>query len=265
MKTIIYYFSATGNSLKTAIDLSNKLYDCEISSIPNLIDEDSIELTHENVGIVFPTYAWGMPRIVADFVNKLVAVDVKYFFAVTTCVAISGNTLVDLKKSIGKRGIKLNAGFVVKAGRSSLMKLNTFDKIIMKLDRSRFMLKTSDERLIEIADVIRNQRKHKPETSNWAANVFGSMLHNMGINSFKIKDGEFEINGNCGGCGNCTKICPRNNITIERGKPAFHNNCELCHACIQWCPNFAIRHQEFDEVPIQYRNQAIRFKQMVLR
>lgn len=265
MKTVIYYFSATGNSLKLALDIAANLADCELVSIPNLMNENSVSITNECAGIIFPTYAWGMPRIVADFINKLSATNTKYIFAITTCVAIPGNTLVDLGKALNKKGAKLNAGFAIKAGRSSLMHLNLFDKIIMKLDKARFNLKTAEEKLDEIVDTVKNRRQHKPETSNWAANVFGSMLHGMGINSFKTKDAGFEVTDECQSCGNCAKVCPRGNITIENKRPVFHNNCELCHACIQWCTSFAIRHNEFDPFPVQYHNPAIRLKQMILR
>jgi ferredoxin len=172
---------------------------------------------------------------------------------------------MDLNKALKERGTTLNAGFAIKAGRSSLMRLNAFDKIIMKLDRARFALKSGEERLAEIVDIIINRKKHKPETSSWAANIFGSMLHGVGLNSFKTKDSGFAANDECKGCGNCAKVCPRQNISIENNKPVFHNNCELCHACIQWCSNFAIRHSEFDLIPVQYHNPAIKLKQMILR
>ena len=112
--------------------------------------------------------------------------------------------------------------------------------------------------------VINSLQKNKPETSSWAANIFGSMFHDMGLKSFRTADAGFIIRDTCKGCGNCAKLCPRNNIKIENGQPVFQHNCELCHACIQWCPNFAIQHRNFDLNLPQYHNPAIRMSDMVV-
>lgn len=262
MKTTIFYFSATGNSLSLTRDLANELGDCEIISIAKAVCNETIEVTTPRVGIVFPVFAWGMPRIIEEFVSKLSYNGKPYIFAIATCVAIQGNTLNDLKKALRRKGADLHAGFAVKAGRSSLMKLNSLDNIIIKLDRNRNRIKSGEERLGEMATVIEQRKKHRPETSSWAANIFGSMFHGLAVKTFKNIDSSFIVEDSCKGCGNCAKLCPRSNIAMENGKPIFLHNCELCHACIQWCPNFAIKHPNFDPSLSQYRNQNINVKDL---
>ncbi len=44
----------------------------------------------------------------------------------------------------------------------------------------------------------------------------------------------------CNGCGICEKVCPVDNIIMEKGKPVWQNQCENCIACYSWCPNKAI-------------------------
>jgi len=264
MKTVIYYFSATGNSLEMARNLAAELGNCEIVSIAKAIRNPTVETTAENIGIIFPVYAWGLPRIVTDFIEKISVNKPRYVFAVATCVAISGNTLFELKTTLKSKGIHLNAGFVVKANSSSLMKLNSLDNIIMRLDSKREKLKNSAERLHEIAMEIKKQRNHKLESSDWAANVFGSMFHSMGIKAFKTKDKEFMVKPECSKCGTCVKVCPRENIENTDSGPIFRQNCELCHTCIQWCPKFAIQHADFDPSRKQYRNATVRLSDIVV-
>lgn len=264
METTIFYFSATGNSLSLTRNLANELGNCEIVPIAKAVNNETIKITTPRVGIVFPVFAWGMPRIVEEFVSKLSFSGKPYIFAIATCVAIQGNTLKDLKKALQLKRVDLNAGFAVKSGRSSLMQLNSLDKIIIKLDRNRLRIKTAEDRMSEIVAEIKKLVKHKPETSSWAANIFGSMFHGLAVKTFKNIDSTFVVEDSCKGCGNCTKLCPRSNIIIENGKPVFLHNCELCHACIQWCPNFAIKHPNFDNSLKQYRNPAIRTNDMIV-
>jgi ferredoxin len=263
METTIFYFSATGNSLSLTRRIADELGQCRIISIPEAINNNTIKPSTPNVGFVFPVYAWGLPRIVSEFLEKLSFTGKPYVFAVVTCVAIPGNTLIELRKSLRRKGAELNAGFAVKAGRSSLMKLNSLDKIIIRLDRQRIQLKSGESRLNEIVTTIKKKGKHRPETSSPAANIFGSLIHGMAVKTFKTMDHAFLIEDSCTGCGNCAKICPRSNIVIEQNRPVFKHNCELCHACIQWCQNFAIRHPDFDSSLKQYHHPAVHRRDLI--
>ena len=64
MKIVIYYFSGTGNSLKIAKDLSNKLEGCELVPIAKLWEHDIIIPRSEKIGLIFPLYAMGCPSII---------------------------------------------------------------------------------------------------------------------------------------------------------------------------------------------------------
>jgi ferredoxin len=265
METTIYYFSATGNSLSLTRNLATKLGNCEIVPIAKAVCNETIKITSPRIGIVFPVFAWGMPRIVEEFVNKLSFSSNPYVFAVATCVAIQGNTLKDLKKALRLKGADLHAGFAVKSGRSSLMQLNSLDKIIMKLDRNRLHIESAEYRLPKLVAAIEKLGKHRPETSSWTANIFGSMFHGLAVNAFKNIDNTFVVENSCKSCGNCAKLCPRSNIVIENGRPSFQHNCELCHACIQWCPNFAIKHPNFDNTLNQYHHPSIQVNDLLTK
>lgn len=265
MKTTIYYFSATGNSLHLAKLLSNNLGNSELVSITNTIQMETVATESERIGLVFPVYAWGLPRIVTDFLHKLSVSKKKYIFAVATCVAIPGNTLKELQTVLRQNGADLNAGFTVSAGRASLMNLNKIDAVIISIDRQRKRIKNGEARLDEIVSTVKNLKKHRIETSSWGANTFGTMFHSVALKSFKSIDSAFEVKSSCNGCGICTKVCPRSNIVLKNGLPSFNHNCELCHACIQWCPAFAIKHPNFDSSLKQYRNPAIQVTEMCCR
>ena len=70
MKTIIYYFSGTGNSLKVAKDIATQLDDTEIIQICKGNMEINNTISNK-IGIIFPVYVSGMPLLVKEFIEKL--------------------------------------------------------------------------------------------------------------------------------------------------------------------------------------------------
>lgn len=110
MKTTLFYFSGTGNSLKVAKDLAGELGDTELIPIAKAIDKE-LALSADRIGIIFPVYMWGMPLIVNRFVQKI-RTD-KYVFAITTCGSFAAGTLLRTANYLKANGVKLSAGFVI--------------------------------------------------------------------------------------------------------------------------------------------------------
>jgi len=101
MKTKIFYFTGTGNSLSVARDIANELEDAELVSIPEIIDVN-IEADAPVIGIVFPVYMWGMPSMVVKFVKKLEIDTNQHIFAVTTCAGLPGENTGPIAKNASK-------------------------------------------------------------------------------------------------------------------------------------------------------------------
>jgi len=70
METSIFYFSTTGNSLLMARRIAEGLGETRLIAIPRVKD-NLIDVTSDRIGIVFPVYVWGLPRIVTEFIKKL--------------------------------------------------------------------------------------------------------------------------------------------------------------------------------------------------
>jgi len=248
--------------LHVARNLAAQLNPCTLASMPEAMQNPLVTCSSKRIGLVFPVYAWGAPRIVMDFLDKLNLPDQTYIFSVVTCVGIPAKTLPSIRKVLKKKGSDLDAGFVVRAECSSLMKMNTLDRVVISLDQKRKRLQAGEARLNEIASKIQEQKKHKPETSSPIANLFGLLFHSYGINFFKTASQDFQVSSDCNACGTCLRLCPRGNIALEDGHPKFHNDCEMCHACIQWCPRFAITHPGFQPGAPQYHHPEVRVKEM---
>ena len=67
-----------------------------------------------------------------------------------------------------------------------------------------------------------------------------------------------EIDRNrCTNCGLCAKICPVNNIKIDKQRPVWLHHCEQCLKCLQWCPGEAIQYGRKTVNWKRYRNPSI--------
>ncbi|MBQ7811682.1 MAG: flavodoxin family protein, partial [Bacteroidales bacterium] len=78
-KRIVFYFTATGNSLFVARELGGE----NIISIPQALKNDKLEYEADEIGIVYPIYGHMPPNIVKDFL-KAARLKADYFFAVLT-------------------------------------------------------------------------------------------------------------------------------------------------------------------------------------
>jgi len=71
----------------------------------------------------------------------------------------------------------------------------------------------------------------------------------------------FIVEDNCNGCKVCEKVCPVNNVKVDK-KPIFNNNCQHCLACIQNCPQKAIMLKK-QKSKARFINQNVTLKEII--
>ena len=81
----------------------------ELWYIPDLIREGRYEFqlrTGERIGFCFPTHGWQPPRIVRDFISRLVLKgnEDAFCWAVTTCGDNTGECMTILNKDLARKG-----------------------------------------------------------------------------------------------------------------------------------------------------------------
>lgn len=128
MKSVIYYFTGTGNNLEVAKKIAEALPDCKLVSMGRG-RHDSNEV-YDYIGFVYPTYAFNMPRYVAKFLHESSFEKSKnaYFFAVSGCgnVKISGCALPLCAKLLENQGVTLHfaEAFLMVANYVAMYKMN---------------------------------------------------------------------------------------------------------------------------------------------
>jgi ferredoxin len=294
MKTEIYYFTSTGNSLVAARQVSEYL-GASLISIASEADKEHITSYADSIGIVFPVYyaslgGSGIPLLVERFIRKFRNLESKYIFAVCTHSGIPAYTLRNLKSLIELTGGRLSAGFYIKMS----IPFNPLAKGLhfmfgRKLKVNSRIEATKRKKLWErnctimsrigimvSAKFVQDDSVYEIRAKNTLVAVFLGLQYKIAVSRFAkisgsasrslsalipIMDFGFHLSRKCDSCGICAKVCPVGNIKIISGGPSWQGKCETCYACYQWCPKNAIGGPivEFEK---RYHHAEVRLKDM---
>ncbi len=257
MKTIIYYFTGTGNSFAAARKIATVLGDCELVRVSSLQIQGDVVPHAERVGIICPVYFLGLPLMVAGFVSHLDLSHSQYTFSVVTYGGSGGpSALGQLDSILKRRNRGLDAGFMVKMpGNYVLMYSPPAGKKREKI------LAMADSQIADIAGTVSRCEKRKLPSS-----ILANLVHSLAYPRFASRvhedDRKFTVSETCTSCGICAAICPSENIELVEGKPVWRHKCELCCGCIHLCPVGAIQAGSGTVTRQRYRNPSVSVKEL---
>ena len=255
MKTTIYYFSATGNSLFVAKKFVEKLGDCQLISIASEIKKEKIDSTSETIGFVFPLYFSGLPFLVNEFIKKINLTNAGYIFAIATAgEPIIGAALYQINKILKEKEKKLNFGAYVAMVDNYLP--------IYEIPPENKQLEINKKASLKIEDIskaILNQKNKRP----FEFTIFLGLVHNPWKRKKDKFDTVFFVDSNCNGCSICEKVCPVTNIKMVNNKPLWQHNCEFCLACIHHCPQKSIQVDKKSDKKSRFTNPEIKLKEII--
>jgi ferredoxin len=237
MKTTIYYFTGTGNSLAAARKVAAVLGDCGLEPIASLKDTaGKIVPQVDRVGIVCPVYDAGVPRIMAEFVERLDLSRAGYTFAIVTMGGMGVSALHQLNTILRKgQGRNLDAAFAVKMP-------GNFPPVGRPPagENKDAILAAADKHLAEIAYTI-DEGIVVPPGFSPVSSLMRCLLYPPFFKNVHDGDRNFSVSDACTSCGICAKVCPAGNITLANDRPSWQHRCELCCACLHFCPVEAIQ------------------------
>ena len=236
MKTTIYYWTGSGNSLWVARTLAQELGGAELESIA-AGRQRKRTIDSKVIGLVFPVHIWGVPRLILQFVKELKALQPDYVFAIAVNAGQVANTLVQLDKVLRKSGLTLSAGFEITMPSSYIPWGGPGPK---EKQHQRFEL--AKGKISGIAAAIRAKDKGPVEKGPLWQRILFTLFYKMSFSQIPKMDRKFWIDEKCKPCSTCSKVCPAENITLQGGKPTWNQQCEQCFACLQWCPQEAIQY-----------------------
>jgi ferredoxin len=237
MKTTIYYFTGTGNSLQITKNIRDKLEDCKLIPIAKVWQIKDLAATSEKVGFVFPLYYSGLPKIVYDFANKIDLSSTNYFFAVVISGGdVSELPLQQLERILKTKTKKLNAGFLIPMPNNYIIGYDIHSE-----QRQKEFFEKAIEHVEALSEIVKNNG------GNLNQNILEKNLSRADRFNTKFRehvnesDKSFYADENCSNCGICEDICPVNNIILVEGEPQWQHRCQQCLACINFCPEKSIQ------------------------
>lgn len=235
MKTVIYWFSGTGNSLAVAKELATQCGDTELIPVSHAIFQP-LEKPADRIGLVFPVYGWGPPSIVARFVEKLDAAPGAYIFSVITYAGNSGGTLSILRRMLQKRGLELAAGWGVRMPEN-------FPPLggAPAPEKQQTINEAAEKKIAQIGAELQQSPRGRFESSAAVWRMLSRVIYPLFTRHAKRADRSFRADEKCNGCGICAKVCPVKDIEMVDGKPKWLGHCEQCFACFHWCPQQAVQ------------------------
>ncbi|EHG24391.1 hypothetical protein HMPREF9332_00228 [Alloprevotella rava F0323] len=234
---MIICFSGTGNTRWAANKIAALTEDAGIEHF-------SSEQRGDILGIFFPIYAWGIPRI---FINKLHQFfrnpenqgKFSYVYVVCTCGDDIGLTDKEVKSLLQQYGLN-NISIC-----SIQMPETYIDLPGFKLDTHVAATKkiAEAEKLLSVfAKKIQRQEIFNEVNRGTCPWIKSRILRPLFYKLF-VDDKKFVVDKDlCIHCGKCAKVCPVHNIDCSpTNLPQYKHHCTGCLACYHHCPKNAIQ------------------------
>ncbi len=235
MKARIYYFTGTGNSMRAARVIAEKLGDAEIVSMR--ADPEAYPAVEcEIVGFIFPVYHWTLPAPAVSFIERLKINPGAYVFAVAMPSFICGMACERLAGILASKGIGLNYGNIVNSVANYVIVYPPFPSPKLRVPKTEKKLKAI------AADITAKRERDYPKASRFIKRRSKRVMTPY-LELQKYADNPFTVSEDCISCGLCSRVCPCHNIILEGGRPTFQHHCANCMACVVSCPKRAIGYE----------------------
>lgn len=242
MKATLRYFSGTGNSYRVAVRCAEHLqasgYEVDESSItlPVPIAPD-VRL----VGFCFPVYAYGLPRVVRQYLAALpeAPAGTRAFLVITAGLEDEAGYSVDQGIDLlAKRNYSVVYADAIEMPANWTAAMNPPDKQEAARISEKGLAKAD-----AMVDAILAGGSFR-RSFNYPARVSKAryfwdywLFRYIGVANLWRN---FRTDCDCNGCGTCAAVCPMGSITMKNDRPVWSKRCEQCMRCVNMCSRKAI-------------------------
>ena len=249
---MILYFSGTGNSRYIAERIAVALGDELLSMNDRIKAGDTSPVTSdERLIIVTPTYAWRIPNIVRDWLAETNFPSAKQAWFVMTCGSEIGNAAKYNRVLCQEKQLTYMGTAQIIMPENYIAMFNA-----PQAEEARQIVVKAEPDIDRVISAIAANQSFPPPRNNLYDRFMSGPVNPI-FYAFFVKANAFTASDACTGCGQCTRLCPTNNITLKSGKPVWGGDCTHCMACICRCPTEAIEYGKKSRGKPRYHFEAL--------
>ncbi len=234
---MILYFSGTGNSEYVAEKLAQATGEPLINLFERIRRRDFSAIHSDTMWIVVsPTYAWRIPRILQEWLERTELSGSKDIAFVMTCGENIGNAGKYVKKLCAAKGMNDKGCIDVVMPENYLAMFTTPSP-----ESARKIVAQANARIERVSEYIVSGNSFPDVPIRFTDRLISGIVNDL-FYAMCVRDKKFYATDACISCGKCTQVCPLNNVRLENGKPQWAGNCTHCMACICRCPKEAIEY-----------------------
>ena len=247
---MVFYFTATGNSLYIAKKISKNPI-----SIPQMLKHEDFVFTDEKIGIICPVYCGEIPHIVLEFIKKS-KFNTPHLYMVLTYGNDESDSAEFTYNQCKKLGVDFDYIHCVKMVDNYLP--------VFDMNEQKVIDKNVDVQLKTVIDDVNHRKKEIPPLT-----AKGRKLHARIAKMNKIMPSlnngrALKINADkCIGCKVCTRVCPIGNLIVTTTAQRLSKKCEFCLACIHNCPHNAVTLKMDKNPNARYRNENVTLQEII--
>ncbi|MDA3846889.1 MAG: EFR1 family ferrodoxin [Vallitaleaceae bacterium] len=253
-KTVLYYFTGTGNSMHIVKNLATKLEalsEDTITIVPMVraLEQEVIYSDADTIGLIFPIYMTAIPIPVLQFVNKLDPKKSDNKYAIVSRIGTSHTAFRAINKILKQKHGKLNGTFNIQMPSNSCkFKYKVPTKEEIELADSNMQLE-----LEKIVSIVGSQVESNEKDITATSKIPKFLIIPIAGLAHASND-DLYADDKCIGCGTCEIVCPSGKIRMIDSVPVWQKSvkCFRCAACINYCPEQAAQIRKFTETNGRY-------------